>query len=435
MQRVWAGDRSTMRGWRSLGCRLLRLVTWTGSGFFRHKLSMRAVALTYYTVFSLVPLLAVSLWIAKAFDWLPDIDVNPEEPVAALAKGNAPLNQAIATLTRLVHRLDMRAGGLVSLAPLAYAVARLFKNVDGAVNTIAGASGRPMRYRRLLGYVVVLVLPAVLTAGFGLVGSVLVAPLRALVGRAVGEIQTVEMVAGVGVAIAAIALALAILYGAAARARVPAGSAVVGGLVAACLLLVTAWVFVSFQVGVSMRSAVSSGVAAVPVLFVWIYVSWLMILIGAELAVGHAVERIVRRGVSVLSPDAATTQIVGVLVMAEAARAPAAGGASQPSQLEADDMAREFGVLPQAVRAAADRLVQRGLLARSAKGYVLRADPDQVRLSDVCDAMARDPADADGRAALLEQLGPHARASLARGAIGRIDARGDVTLRQLADRA
>jgi len=227
---------------------------------------------------------------------------------------------------------------------------------------------------------------------------------------------------------------LAVLYAAAARAQVPFASAAIGGAVGACLLLATMWVFATFQIGVSRRDGVTSGVAAIPVLFLWTYTSWLMVLFGAEIAVGHAVGRIVNRGVAVLVPDAATHHIIGALVMAELARAPAAA-TNGVRRMGADAMARELRVLPQAIRAVADRLLGRGLLEHSLDGYAIRGDPDKVRLSDVVDAMARDPERADGRAELLAQLGPDGRAALATVAGVRTITSGDITLRQLADGA
>ena len=101
----------------------------------------------------------------------------------------------------------------------------------------------------------------------------------------------------------------------------------------------------------------------------------------------------------------------------------------------ADAMARELRVLPQAVRAIADRLVRRGLLEHGSAGYAIRGDPEKVHLSDVAGAMARDPGRADGRAELLDQLGPEGRAALATVAGVRTITSGDVTLRQLADGA
>lgn len=433
MHRVWAGDRTRLRGWPSLRCRLLRIATWTAAGFVRHSLSLRSIALTYYSVFSIVPLLAVVLWMAKAFDWFSILDVGGRA-AGPLLNENPPLAHAIDTIGRVVSRVDLLGGGLIGLGALLYAVARLFAHVEGTVDTIAGARTRPLLARRLLGYVVLLVMPAMLTATVGVVGSLLVAPLRTAVTRAVGGLEIVEVVVAGLAVVAAIALALAVLYGAAARARVPFRSALVGGIVGACLVLATMWAFAAFQIGVSRRNGVTSGIAAIPVLLLWIHTSWLMVLIGAEVAVGHAVERIVQSGVAVLIPDASARQIIGALVMAEAARV-SRQDTTAPRWLGADAMARDLRVLPQTVRSVADQLVERGLLARGATGYALRGDADEVRLSEVVDALARDPARADGRAALLDQLGPEARASLAAAGGAGVVTPGDMTLRQLADGA
>lgn len=436
MNSLWAGDLTAMHGWQRLRHRVLRLVTWTVAGFFRHALSRRAIALTYYTMFSIIPLLAVVLWVVKGFDWIPDIGDDPSKsPIRAYLQDNAQLANALAVIDRAVRRINLTGGGLVGLGALLYAVARLFFHIEGTVDTIAAARKRPLRVRRLLGYVVLLVMPAVLTVGAGVVSTWLIAPLRGVVSSAVGGIATIDLVMGVVIAAAAIALVLAVLYAAAARARVPFASAAIGGAVGACLLLATMWAFATFQIGVSRRDGVTSGVAAIPVLFLWTYTSWLMVLIGAELAVGHAVGRIVNRGVAVLIPDAATRHIIGALVMAELARAPAAAAPTGVRWLGADAMAGELRVLPQAIREIADRLVERGLLERSSDGYAIRGDPEKVHLSDIADAMARDPERADGRAELLDQLGPEGRAALATVAGVRTITSGDITLRQLADGA
>ena len=436
INRVWARDLTAMHGWQRLRYRVLRVVTWCVAGFVRHTLSRRAIALTYYTMFSIIPLLAVVLWVAKGFDWIPAVGDDPaKSPIRAYLQDNAQLANALAVIGKAVRRVDLTGGGLVGLGVLLYAVARLFFHIEGTVDTIAAARKRPLRVGRLLGYVVLLVMPAVLTVGAGVVSAWLLAPLRGAVSSALGGIETMDLVMGVVIATGAIALVLTVLYAAAARAQVPFTSAAIGGAVGACLLLATMWVFATFQIGVSRRDGVTSGVAAIPVLFMWTYTSWLMVLIGAEVAVCHAVGRIVNRGVAVLIPDAATRHIIGALVMAELARAPTADARTGVRWVGADAMARELRVLPQAIRAIADRLVARGLLERSSDGYAIRGDPDKVRLSDVVDAMARDPERADGRAELLDQLGPEGRAALATVAGVRTITSGDITLRQLADGA
>ena len=242
---------------------------------------------------------------------------------------------------------------------------------------IAAARKRPLRVGRLLGYVVLLVMPAVLAVGAGVVSTWLIAPLRGVVSSAIGGIGTMDLVMGIVIAAGAIALVLAVLYAAAARAQVPFSSAAIGGAVGACLLLATMWAFATFQIGVSRRDGVTSGVAAIPVLFMWTYTSWLMVLIGAEVAVGHAVGRIVNRGVAVLIPDAAHGQIIGALVMAELARAPTAVATTACAGWGPTRWRGSCVSCPRPCARSRTGWWRRGLLEHSADGYAIRGDPEQ----------------------------------------------------------
>ena len=142
MHRVWAGDLTAMHGWQLLRCRVLRLVTWTVAGFVRHALSRRAIALTYYTMFSIIPLLAVVLWVAKALTGSRTSTSastrRAQSPIRAYLQENAQLANALAVIEKAVRKVDLTGGGLVGLGALLYAVARLFAHIEGTVDTIAG---------------------------------------------------------------------------------------------------------------------------------------------------------------------------------------------------------------------------------------------------------------------------------------------------------
>ena len=87
---VWRRDRASLRGIQALTNRILRVAVMAIRGIWAHRLGLQAAALTYYTVFSLVPLLVVALWILKAFGRLPI--ARPPMPMATeMTKGNAGL--------------------------------------------------------------------------------------------------------------------------------------------------------------------------------------------------------------------------------------------------------------------------------------------------------------------------------------------------------
>ena len=92
---VWSRDRAALTGWASLWTRVARIVIWSVRGFFVHKLSLQAAALAYYTLFSIVPVLVVALWVLKLFHLIPYLK-PAEAHVAAVTtadagRGTAPL--------------------------------------------------------------------------------------------------------------------------------------------------------------------------------------------------------------------------------------------------------------------------------------------------------------------------------------------------------
>ena len=60
---VWSRDRSSLRGLAAFGNRAFRIGFHTVRGIMAHRLGLQAAALTYYTVFAMVPMLVVALWI------------------------------------------------------------------------------------------------------------------------------------------------------------------------------------------------------------------------------------------------------------------------------------------------------------------------------------------------------------------------------------
>ena len=183
--------------------------------------------------------------------------------------------------------------------------------------------------------------------------------------------------------LSALWLAIAILYSAAARARIAFSSAAVGGAAAAILLVSVLLVFARFQIGMSRGNSVQFGATAGPVFLLWAFSSWFVVLLGAEIAVGHSVDRVLRHGAWCLHLDALAEQETGLEIIVRAAR----------GQVSVDGLARELRVPPQPIRRIALRLREHGLLTEAALDrFALGCDPDRTSVVAVIDAVGRDPA-------------------------------------------
>ena len=157
--------------------------------------------------------------------------------------------------------------------------------------------------------------------------------------------------------------------------------------------------------------------AAVPVFLLWAFSSWLVVLIGAQVAVAHELDGVVIHGARVAPLAPYDEEVAGVKIMAELA-----GRARKPGDglITASELARRLRLLPESVRNVAGRLQRFGLVRRIDGGYRLACDPDRTRVSDVLDAILGRPADRRDKprrkGATLTELVDKNAAARARGA-------------------
>ena len=292
---VWRRDRASLRGMKALTNRILRVAIISLRGIWAHRLGLQAAALTYYTVFSLVPLLVVALWILKAFGRLP-VD-TPSMPMATeMAKGNAALHSVLGRLVENLNHASQVTSGVVGLIALLYTVVRLFMRTERALDLIASSTTRKPQLFRLFGYLALLLLPPLL----GLVAAAVAGASHSSIGSEISGLfrsaARLKLAVAAGLGLFGTWLAIAIFYSAAARARIAFSSASVGAAVATFLLFAALWVFAEFQIGMSRGNSVQFGTTAGPVFLLWSFSSWYVVLFGAEIAVGHGVDRVLVHG-------------------------------------------------------------------------------------------------------------------------------------------
>ncbi|MES1210126.1 MAG: YihY/virulence factor BrkB family protein [Pseudomonadota bacterium] len=413
---AWQADRTQLSAGAALANRLVRSLSWTVRGVVRDRLSTRAAALTYYTIFSLVPVLVLVIWIVKA------LHLSPRLLGLLVPAGHGPLagNQMLLSgASRIVEAVDRAArttDGVIGVAGVLYASARLLRNMEQTLNAIAGSGHRRPRYVRLLGYLVLLLLPAAtFIAAAGLAAAHSLVDNQAV--HAVVQAVRTAIPAGAGLALLAIWCGLTALYATADRAGLYLGSCAVGAAFATLLLVGVLWAFVRFQIGAARAGAVHAGLSAGPVFLLLVYFSWYVTLLGAEIAVGNDVDRTLARGAHAWRLDPVGRSWAAVALMTAVARAtaeddPAARGGAAPT---AKDLARDIRLFPEVVDGLCDLLVARGLLVETAPGqYRLNRPATDIAVATIVDAVNRDPTLDASRERLASTIRPcaHAEPSL-----------------------
>jgi membrane protein len=289
-QDIWRIRTREAKGLRGKCIRLLRIFLLSFSQFSSDMCSLRASALTFYSLLSIVPVLAMSFGIAKGFG----LDKLLREKLLENMQGQQEVFNRIMTFAETM--LDNTKGGLVAgvgVALLLWSVIQVLGNIESSFNDIWGIKKQRSLGRKFTDYLSLMLIAPVLyivaTSATVFVASQVVAITQklAFLGAVVPFILF-------GVKIVTFLLfggLLTYLYIAMPNGKIRFKSALLGGIVAGVLYQIVQWVYIRFQIGVSNAGAIYGSFAALPLFLIWLQTSWRIVLYGAELAFSHQNEQ------------------------------------------------------------------------------------------------------------------------------------------------
>ncbi|MGA7983455.1 MAG: YihY/virulence factor BrkB family protein [Chromatiaceae bacterium] len=280
-QLIWYQPIDRKPAWQRSGIHLARLVYAIYRDVALDHLTLHATSLVYTTLLSLVPLLAVSFSALKGFGVHNELEPTLLELLAPLGE------RSIEVAHRIIGFVDnMRVGvlGSVGLAMLIYTVISLIQKIEQAFNytwRVDTPRSFPQRFSRYLS--VLLLGPVLFFSTVGAAASLMSTSfVQTLVSiRPFGAI--VES-AGRMIPYLLITSTFAFVYVFMPNAKVRLSSALVGALVAGALWQTGGWVFATFMVGSTKYDAIYSSLAILILFMIWVYLAWLILLIGASIA-------------------------------------------------------------------------------------------------------------------------------------------------------
>lgn len=406
-EEIWAVRVRELRRGRALLYRASRVAYSTVRGFFANRLTVRAAALTYYSVLSVVPFLAFAFAVLKGFGAYASFIEGTARPfLHETFGGNAALLGSLERIIQFVDRTGVSTLGAVGLLVLVYTCVSLLSSVEEILNEIWGATTKRSILRQVTDYVTLLVTTPLLVVAGATVAT------AAQSSRVVLFLRNALDLGGVidfflqFTSLAVVAVAFFAIYVILPNVRVRPLSAALGAAVAGVLWQGALVLYVKFQVGMSSYNALYSVLSAIPIFLVWTYVSWLVVLVGAQVAASHQNERVVRQQFRVRRMDSALRENLALASAAHVARDFLSGGPScTPAAL-----AERLQVPLLMIEGILDGLARAGLLAQTAAGgevrYLPARDLDTIRVEDVRDALRRDLRADELRAEVERHLPP-----------------------------
>jgi membrane protein len=280
---IWRADLTATSRLGAIGIYPLRVVLIVVRGFwFEHQGLLRASALTYSTLLSLVPILAFALAFLKG------LGVNNLLEPFLITMGVIGSEETVRMLLSYASNIEISTLGGIGLGTLVFTTVLGVGNVERAFNEIWGVHTERPILRKIADYASVLVLgPVALLLATG-INTRLHSPTFVTTWLGIGVIgEAVTLFSTVMATMlpyVALWLVFAFFYSFLPNTRVQAIPAVIGGVVGGTLWQIAQWGYIAFQVGMANAQAIYGALAQLPVLMLWIYVSWVTTLLGAEVA-------------------------------------------------------------------------------------------------------------------------------------------------------
>ncbi|MDP6629670.1 MAG: YhjD/YihY/BrkB family envelope integrity protein [Kiritimatiellia bacterium] len=423
---VWDLDVGSLEGARGAGVRVVRVVSLVFRGFKADECPIHAAALTFNTLMAIVPVLALSLALARGLgnedfakekirsvvsEWtvrfedarsegmepdasqaLPESDVGAEDaPGTTLAEGGSlagEIDHLVEVGFEKVENISFAALGGVGLGVLIWMVVSVLGQIEASFNRVWGVGHGRALWRKFTDYLSVLfILPFLVL----LASSI---PVVDFATRFLDD-SSAEMVrafAGSGflknlmvVLMSTLSFGFMIMFMPNTRVRLWPG--LTGGLVSALLFIAWMLLCARLQVGAARYGRIYGSFATVPIVLAWVYVSWEIVLFGAEVAFASQNCTTYRMERSARSASLQSRAQLALVLVLQAARTM---HRKEPSPFDVEAFAHEHRVPVRFVNGVVAELSRAGIMGElsDAQGcYVLRHSPTDLSVKDVVDAI------------------------------------------------
>ena len=281
---LWEVELNQLPQWQRIIIKLLRIFQAVISDLSDGLPTLRAMSLVYTTLLSTIPVLALSFSALKGFGLHNEIEPLLLHLLLPLGEQGAHITNQIIVF---VDNIDVGLLGIMGIALLFYTVITLIHKIERAFNYTWHLTEYRGIGQRISDYLSVI-----------MIGPILVFSAIAITATIASStiITTLSVIEPIGIIITAtgtllpyllVIAAFTAIYLLVPNTRVKFGSALTGAFIAGILWESTGWLFASFVVKSGNYTAVYSSFAILVLFMIWLYLSWLILLIGASISFYH----------------------------------------------------------------------------------------------------------------------------------------------------
>ncbi len=369
--------------------KIYRIARNVAVAFYTDECSEKASALTFYSLLSVVPVLAVAFGIAKGFGFEENLQ---QELSQKFIEQKEVVDKLISFAQSMLQNTQSNIIAGVGLAVLLWSVLVLFGNIESSFNAIWKIKRHRSFTRKLSDYSALILLCPIFIAISGSFSVYIYSQLTHL-SESSGVWKNMSPLFLTGFRLFPFAfswLFFTALYYVMPNTHVPLKYAVIAGILAGTAYQLLQWTYIQFQVGLSSYGAIYGSFAALPLFLIWLNTSWLTTLLGAEIAFHTQQDAIVHGSrPSHQNFTVSNGRVLSLRIMEEAMTA-YFNGKKAP---DIETLSNHIGALSDTVDQYVGMLLKKGLLVKvyvenhATVGYQPGRDPTSISVQSVCEAV------------------------------------------------
>jgi membrane protein len=283
---IWRLQAHKLPPRRSFWITQLRILLLAVRRFNLDKCELRASALTFYSLLSIVPVVAMAFAVAKGFG----VEKVLGEQLMTKLEGHEEVAEKIIGFAQSM--LENTKGGAIAgvgIVVLFWTVIKVLGNIEKSFNDIWGVKTPRTMGRKLADYLSVIMIFPVLMILAGSMTVLLTTQLSLMLERLsfLGYLAEALIFLIRILPYGVLWLAFTFIYVFMPNTKVELKSALWGGILAGTIYQLVQLAYITFQIGVSKYGAIYGSFAALPLFLVWLQLSWMIVLLGAEVSFAH----------------------------------------------------------------------------------------------------------------------------------------------------
>ncbi len=372
----------TAKFWKDSWRFLLRFlkVVWRES--VRDMIPIRGASLTFATILTMIPVLIIVFNIFQLFggtDWF-DTTVRPFI-LSNLAPGTG--DDVAARLEDIITNAGGFALNGIGVLVLVFAVWSIFSGIEGTVNAIWGARSSAGSLKRLpLYWGLITIVPFLLVGSLALTTYIQAVPFVSETVENFGVFQTlINRAVTAGMIILGLFLFYQFVPNTRVRARYSLASAVIVGL----LYEILKSGFIFYTTNLVQYNLIYGSLAAIPLLLIWINLSWILVLAGVEMTFVQQHFQSLSNQSKGLIMSKTQRNVLGYLLLYEATKM-FHGERKEKRKLNPVMWGDQYAIPPGLIKATVDKLQDGGLIERvgSPPDYIILAkSPGQISIAEL----------------------------------------------------